>query len=84
MDIQDEKWPFPLCLKIENAVEKNKDRISIIDKNISTFNIKNINVIQSELPAGIEKLPNPDRIFIGGGGKDLRNIAEKAIQKLSI
>jgi precorrin-6B C5,15-methyltransferase / cobalt-precorrin-6B C5,C15-methyltransferase len=66
------------------ALEKNQYRISLIEKNLSAFNVKNINVIQAQLPDGLAKLPIPDRIFIGGGGKDLKAIAQNAITKLSI
>ncbi|MCK5541464.1 MAG: precorrin-6y C5,15-methyltransferase (decarboxylating) subunit CbiE [Desulfobacterales bacterium] len=66
------------------AVEKNIKRISLINKNISKFNVPNINVIQSELPSGLEKMPVPDRIFIGGGGKNLTKITKKAISKLAL
>ena len=31
-------------------------------------------VIKATLPKGLEKLPEPDRIFIGGGGRNLKNI----------
>ncbi|MCK5098333.1 MAG: precorrin-6y C5,15-methyltransferase (decarboxylating) subunit CbiE [Desulfobacteraceae bacterium] len=65
------------------AVEKNIDRISLIEKNISRFNTNNIKVIHAQLPDGFEKMPIPDRIFIGGGGKNLRTITERAINKLS-
>ncbi|MCK5312721.1 MAG: precorrin-6y C5,15-methyltransferase (decarboxylating) subunit CbiE [Desulfobacteraceae bacterium] len=64
------------------AVEKNTDRINLIKSNISHFNTQNIKVIHAQLPDGLEKMPNPDRIFIGGGGKDLKTITEYAINKL--
>ena len=66
------------------AVEKNKDRITLINMNISRFNVPNIKAIHVQLPQSLEKLPEPDRIFIGGGGKDLAKITEQAINKLAI
>ncbi|MCK5096888.1 MAG: precorrin-6Y C5,15-methyltransferase (decarboxylating) subunit CbiT, partial [Desulfobacteraceae bacterium] len=66
------------------AVEKNKDRITLINMNISRFNVPNIKAIHVQLPQSLEKLPEPDRIFIGGGGKDLAKITEHAINKLAI
>ncbi|MCP3898332.1 MAG: precorrin-6y C5,15-methyltransferase (decarboxylating) subunit CbiE [Desulfobacteraceae bacterium] len=65
------------------AVEKNSERVSIINKNISKFKVPNIIVVNAELPNDFDKLPVPDRIFIGGGGKDLANITEQAINKLT-
>ena len=56
------------------AIEKNPDRIIQIENNRKRFNVKNLEIIQSELPDGLDYLPAPDRIFIGGGGKDLEKI----------
>lgn len=66
------------------AVEKNAKRITLINKNISKFNVSNIIVVHTELPSGLNKLPVPDRIFIGGGGRDLAKITKKAVSKLSL
>ena len=35
-------------------------------------------VVQSDLPDGLAELTRPDRIFIGGGGKDLAEIIKAA------
>jgi precorrin-6Y C5,15-methyltransferase (decarboxylating) len=56
------------------AIEKNPERIIHIENNRKRFNVKNLKIIQSELPDGLDSLPAPDRIFIGGGGKDLEEI----------
>ncbi len=66
------------------AVEKNADRICDIKKNIEKFKVSNITTIHTDLPQGIEDLPDPDRIFIGGGGKKLPEILDRAIEKLSV
>ena len=60
------------------AVEKNPKRIRHIETNKKRFNVRNLEIIQSELPEGLDKLPVPDRIFIGGGGKDLEKIIHSA------
>jgi precorrin-6Y C5,15-methyltransferase (decarboxylating) len=60
------------------AVEKNSERIEHIKKNKKRFDIGNLTVIQAELPEGLEKLPRPDRIFIGGGGRQLKSIITAA------
>ena len=64
------------------AIEKNIDRVSIIKKNVSAFNVPNIKVVHTNLPEGLDKLPIPDRIFIGGGGKNLEKILKHSIKKL--
>ena len=64
------------------AVEKNPDRIEQIKINQQRFNVKNLTIIQSVLPQGLAGLPNPDRVFIGGGGKDLSAIIQTAADSL--
>ncbi len=66
------------------AVEKNADRICDIKRNIEKFKVANIRTIHADLPKGIEDLPDPDRIFIGGGGRKLLKIMDRAIEKLSV
>jgi len=60
------------------AVEKNPARIAQIKNNKKRFGIRNLKVIQAELPLGLDQLPRPDRIFIGGGGKQLISIITAA------
>jgi len=62
------------------AIEKNPERIKHIENNKKRFNVKNLEIIQSELPDGLDKLPAPDRIFIGGGGKELEKIIRSALR----
>ena len=64
------------------AVEKNSERIEHIKNNKKRFGIGNLTVIQTELPQGLEKLPRPDRIFIGGGGRQLKAIMTAAARYL--
>lgn len=56
------------------AVEKNPVRIEDIKNNKKQFNVRNLKVVQAALPKGLSRLPRPDRIFIGGGGTDLKVI----------
>ena len=65
------------------AVEKNQDRIPTIIHNIKNFNCSNIKVSHLNFPTGHETLRNPDRIFIGGGGKGLENILTCCCDRLS-
>jgi len=40
--------------------------------------VRNLKIVQTELPEGLEGLPKPDRIFIGGGGRELGRIITEA------
>ncbi len=70
-----------LCPNLEvYAVEKNEKRISDIESNKRKLGICNYNIYQSDILSKLEEktLENPDRIFIGGGGKNIVKIAELA------
>jgi len=61
------------------ALEKKPERIQQIEINKSRFGVKNLEIVQAVLPEGLEGLPQPDRIFIGGGGRDLKKIINAAV-----
>lgn len=65
------------------AVEKNPDRVEQIRANRDRFNVVNLDVVEAVLPEGLEALPDPDRVFIGGGGRALVEIIAKASRRLS-
>ncbi len=56
------------------AVEQNPVRIEHINNNKKQFKVGNLKIVQAALPQGLSGLPRPDRIFIGGGGNDLKAI----------
>ncbi|MFO8085776.1 MAG: precorrin-6y C5,15-methyltransferase (decarboxylating) subunit CbiE [Desulfobacterales bacterium] len=64
------------------AVEKNETRAAQIRTNAKNFGAGHIRVEVANLPEGIEKFPAPDRVFIGGGGKDIGRIVDAASKRL--
>ncbi len=64
------------------AVEKNHEMLSRIEANIKRFNIRNLEVLQSDPPVGLEKLPPPDRVLIGARGGNLEAIIRVASEFL--
>ncbi len=64
------------------AFEQHSDRISNILENCKQFNCSNISIINTAFPSGIETLDRPDRIFIGGGGKNINSITQAAFNRL--
>jgi len=65
------------------AVEKEKEAIDIIKKNIHKFNIKNIEIINGEACGLIESIPGEfDSIFIGGSGGNIEEIILGVNKKL--
>ncbi len=64
------------------AIEQNPARIEQIKNNRKRFGVRNLKVIHAELPNGLSNLPQPNGIFIGGGGKDLKKIITAAVKYL--
>lgn len=60
------------------AVEQHKERIIQIQNNKKRYNVNNLAIIHANLPQGLDDLPQPDRIFIGGGGRNLEKIINAA------
>ena len=53
------------------AVERNGNRVGMIRENRKRFGALALEVVHGTLPACLKELPDPHRIFIGGGlGKD--------------
>ena len=64
------------------AVEKAPERIQLIRQNISRMGAYGVEVIHGEMPECLESLPDPHRVFIGGGmGKD-NSVLEAATERL--
>lgn len=64
------------------AVEKEARRIKLIHENKRRFGLERLEIVHATLPEGLSTLPEPDRIFIGGGGKDLEQIIRSAVSHL--
>ncbi len=58
------------------AVERNEQCLGFIKENLNKFNTRNVTLVASEAPEGLEDLPDPDRVFIGGSGGNLFDILE--------
>ena len=63
------------------AVEQHEDRVRQIKTNQERFGVSNMTVVRAALPDGMDSLPVPDRVFIGGGGKHLPVILQAAIDR---
>ena len=65
------------------AVEKNQHRVAQIKANVERFKVKNLSVTLAQLPHGLANLPTPDRVFIGGSGKNLDQVLEGVTEVLN-
>lgn len=64
------------------ALEKNPQYLSFIRDNFKKFCARNISLIEAYAPEGLEDLPDPDRVFIGGSGGMLEEIIEAVDRRL--
>jgi len=63
------------------AVEKELDALELIKKNKEKFGTANLIIIPSDAPGGLEELPIPDKVFIGGNGGNLCSILDVVFGK---
>ena len=61
-----------LCI---HAIEKSKERLQLLRQNSESFGVDDrIKPVLGEAPAVLKELPDPQRIFVGGGGSALSEI----------
>jgi len=64
------------------ALEKNPQYLVFIRDNLKKFVARNVMLIESYAPEGLEELPDPDRVFIGGSGGMLDEIIDAVARRL--
>ncbi|MEI6205160.1 MAG: precorrin-6y C5,15-methyltransferase (decarboxylating) subunit CbiE [Desulfuromonadales bacterium] len=64
------------------AVEKNRQCIGFITENLKKFCARNIKLIEACAPDGLDDLPDPDRVFIGGAGGKLDEVIDTVSLRL--
>jgi precorrin-6Y C5,15-methyltransferase (decarboxylating) len=64
------------------AVEKNPRRLEQMRANRDRFGVANLQIVAAQLPQGLTQLPDPDRVFIGGGGEALGDTVALAAHRL--
>ncbi|ABQ24253.1 bifunctional cobalt-precorrin-7 (C(5))-methyltransferase/cobalt-precorrin-6B (C(15))-methyltransferase [Geotalea uraniireducens] len=64
------------------ALEKNPQYLSFIRDNLKKFVARNVMLIEAYAPEGLDDLPDPDRVFIGGSGGMLEEIIEAVDRRL--
>ncbi len=63
-------------LKRVFAVEKNESRYAKLLENIRNFGASGVEAVRGGAPEALDRLPGPNRVFIGGSGKALRDILD--------
>jgi precorrin-6Y C5,15-methyltransferase (decarboxylating) len=63
------------------VIEANAERAERIARNAASFGVPGLRVVTGSAPMALESLPQPDAIFVGGGGSDT-GVMEAAIAAL--
>ena len=56
------------------AIERRDDAAELTRRNAEKLGLRNVVVVQAEAPDGLDALPKPDAVFIGGSGGRLEEI----------
>jgi precorrin-6Y C5,15-methyltransferase (decarboxylating) len=64
------------------AVERHPERAAQIAANRDTFGVHNLDVVCAPAPLCLAKLPDPHRVFVGGGGPEVAAILREAVARL--
>jgi len=63
------------------AIEKDPQALELIQKNKVKFAAENLNIVSATAPVGLENLPKPEKVFIGGSSGNLQGILEQVFSK---
>jgi precorrin-6Y C5,15-methyltransferase (decarboxylating) len=73
---------IPAYKGIVLAMERDPERVQLIRENIRRTGAYGVEAVQGEMPACLESLPDPDRVFIGGGAGHDNRVLEAAAGRL--
>lgn len=73
------------ALQLENgivyAIERKPEAVELMIQNRKKFALDNMEIIETEAPEGLEELPPPTHLFIGGSGRKMKQILEAVLEK---
>lgn len=64
------------------AIEKNADDAAIVQTNRASLRVSNYSLRHGRAPDGLETWPDPDAVFIGGSGGELRELITLCLTRL--
>jgi precorrin-6Y C5,15-methyltransferase (decarboxylating) len=64
------------------AIEHHAKRLSCLDKNKQKFGVNNLHIIANKAPTGLDHLPRPNAVFIGGSAGELVAIMDYCWEQL--
>ena len=64
------------------AVDKDADSAGLLDSNVARYGDGRVNIIIGTAPEALRELPDPDAVFIGGGGTAMPQIIAAVVNRL--
>ena len=64
------------------AIDRDADSAHLLQSNVERFGMGRVAVVIGAAPAALAGLPDPDAVFIGGGGSALPDILQSVIRRL--
>jgi precorrin-6Y C5,15-methyltransferase (decarboxylating) len=64
------------------AIEMDTEDHGLIRQNAERFGVANVNAVLGRAPEALGELPDPDAVFIAGGGREVTRITEVAYKRL--
>jgi precorrin-6B C5,15-methyltransferase / cobalt-precorrin-6B C5,C15-methyltransferase len=65
------------------AVERHPERAAQIAANRDKFGAPNLEIVCAPAPVCLAQLPDPHRVFVGGGGPEIGAIIQEAVRRLA-
>ena len=64
------------------AVDKDADSVGLLENNVAQYGDGRVNIIVGAAPDVLSELPDPDSVFIGGGGTAMPQIMAAVVDRL--
>jgi precorrin-6Y C5,15-methyltransferase (decarboxylating) len=64
------------------AVERRAGAAALLAANAARLGVEPAGLVEAAAPAALAQLPDPDRVLIGGGGRERRAVLEAVLQRL--
>jgi precorrin-6Y C5,15-methyltransferase (decarboxylating) len=64
------------------AIEMDAEDHGLIRQNSERFGVANVSAVLGRAPEACDELPDPDAVFIAGGGREVTRISEVAYRRL--
>jgi precorrin-6Y C5,15-methyltransferase (decarboxylating) len=65
------------------AIEKNADDLDNVRDNIRAFGVPHVTPVHARAPEGLDALPAPDAVFVGGSGGNMEALLDILLARMN-